>query len=299
VYGLGHAGEILAAGNRAYDALLNLCVWAKDKGGMGSFYRSQHELIFVFRNGKASHRNNVQLGKFGRNRTNVWQYPGVNTLSRQGEEGNLLALHPTVKPVSMVADALLDCTRPGGLVLDSFLGSGSTLIVAERTGRICYGIELDPSTWTLRSNAGSDTPAVLLYTLNQAGNWGRWLVADNSDEIGFGKPPKHTQFRKGQSGNPKGRPKGSKNIIVLIRKALEEKVTVKGPGGTHSMSTFEAALMQQANKAASGDIRAFREVLRVHEKVQEQEPYLNAPEFVVNFIDPPNRKPSAEENGEK
>jgi DNA modification methylase len=139
-----HAGEILAAGNQAYDALLNLCVWAKDKGGMGSFYRSQHEFIFVFRNGKASHRNNVQLGKFGRNRTNVWQYPGVNTLSRQGEEGNLLALHPTVKPVSMVADALLDCTRPGGLVMDSFLGSGSTLIAAERTGRICCGIELDP-----------------------------------------------------------------------------------------------------------------------------------------------------------
>lgn len=139
-----HVGEVLAAGKHAYDALLNLCVWAKDKGGMGSFYRSQHELIFVFRNGKASHRNNVQLGKFGRNRTNVWQYPGVNTLSRQGEEGNLLALHPTVKPVSLVADALLDCTAPGGLVLDSFLGSGSTLMAAERTGRICRGIELDP-----------------------------------------------------------------------------------------------------------------------------------------------------------
>jgi DNA modification methylase len=111
---------------------------------MGSLYRSQHELIFVFRNGKAAHRNNVQLGKFGRNRTNVWQYPGVNTLSRQGEEGNLLALHPTVKPVSMVADALLDCTQPGGLILDSFLGSGTTLIAAERIGRVCYGIELDP-----------------------------------------------------------------------------------------------------------------------------------------------------------
>jgi len=82
-------------------------------------------------------------------------------------------------------------------------------------------------------------------------------VADNSDEIGFGKPPKHTQFRKGQSGNPKGRPKGSKNINVLIRKALEEKVTVKGPGGTRSMSKCEAALMQQANKAANGDPRAF------------------------------------------
>jgi DNA modification methylase len=139
-----HAGEILAAGKHTYDALLNVCVWAKDKGGMGSFYRSQHELIFVFRNGKASHRNNVQLGRFGRNRTNVWQYPGVNTLSRQGEEGNLLALHPTVKPVALVADALLDCTAPGELVLDSFLGSGSTLIAAERTGRVCRGIELDP-----------------------------------------------------------------------------------------------------------------------------------------------------------
>jgi DNA modification methylase len=139
-----HAGEILAAGKHAYDALLNLCVWAKDKGGMGSFYRSQHELIFVFRNGKASHRNNIQLGKFGRNRTNVWCYPGVNTLSNRGEEGNLLALHPTVKPVALVADALLDCTRPGGLVLDCFLGSGSTLIAAERTGRVCHGIELDP-----------------------------------------------------------------------------------------------------------------------------------------------------------
>jgi hypothetical protein len=122
---------------------------------------------------------------------------------------------------------------------------------------------------------------------NQAANLGRWPVADNSDYIGFGKPPKHTQFRKGQSGNPKGRPKGSKNINVLIRKALEEKVTVKGPGGTRSISKFEAALMQQANKAANGDPRAFREVLRLREKVQEQEPYLNAPDFVVNFIDPP------------
>jgi DNA modification methylase len=135
-----HAYDILEAGTHAYDTLLNLCVWAKDKGGMGSFYRSQHELILVFRNGKAAHRNNVQLGKFGRNRTNVWNYPGVNTLSKKRDEGNLLALHPTVKPVALVADALLDCTRPGGFILDSFLGSGSTLIAAERTGRICHGI---------------------------------------------------------------------------------------------------------------------------------------------------------------
>lgn len=139
-----HIGEVLSAGKQTYDSLLNLCVWAKDKGGMGSLYRSQHELVFVYRNGRSSHRNNVQLGRFGRNRTNVWNYPGANTLSRQGEEGNLLALHPTVKPVALVADALLDCSAPGSLVLDSFLGYGSTLLAAERTGRICRGIELDP-----------------------------------------------------------------------------------------------------------------------------------------------------------
>ncbi len=139
-----HTGELLAAGKHSFGGLLNICIWAKDKGGMGSLYRSQHEFIFVFRNGKASHRNNVQLGRFGRNRTNIWHYPGVNTLSRQAGEGNLLELHPTVKPVALIADALLDCSAPGNLVLDSFLGSGSTLIAAQRTGRVCHGIEIDP-----------------------------------------------------------------------------------------------------------------------------------------------------------
>ena len=139
-----HAEELLAAGKQIYDSLLNLCVWVKNNGGMGSFYRSRHELVFVYRNGKAPHRNNVQLGQYGRNRTNVWEYPGIHTLSRQGDEGNLLALHPTVKPVALVADALLDCSARGQIVLDSFLGSGSTLIAAERVGRICYGIEVDP-----------------------------------------------------------------------------------------------------------------------------------------------------------
>ena len=139
-----HAEELLAAGKQIYDSLLNLCVWVKNNGGMGSFYRSRHELVFVYRNGKAPHRNNIQLGQYGRNRTNVWEYPGIHTLSRQGDEGNLLALHPTVKPVALVADALLDCSARGQIVLDSFLGSGSTLIAAERVGRICYGIEIDP-----------------------------------------------------------------------------------------------------------------------------------------------------------
>jgi hypothetical protein len=139
-----HIGELLTAGRQVYDSVLNVCVWVKNNGGMGSFYRSRHELVFVFRNGKGKHRNNIQLGQFGRNRTNVWEYPSINSQAKTGEEGNLLALHPTVKPVALIADALLDCSARGDLVLDAFLGSGSTLIAAERTGRCCYGIELDP-----------------------------------------------------------------------------------------------------------------------------------------------------------
>jgi DNA modification methylase len=138
-----HLEEILAASRNAYSGLLNLCVWTKSNCGMGSFYRSQHELVFVFKYGRRGHRNNVQLGRFGRNRSNVWPYPGANSFARRGEEGNLLALHPTVKPVAMVADAILDCTARGDVVLDTFLGSGTTVIAAERTGRRCYGLELD------------------------------------------------------------------------------------------------------------------------------------------------------------
>jgi DNA modification methylase len=139
-----HLEELLIAGRDAYGELKNLCIWVKDNGGMGSFYRSKHELIFVFKQGRGSHRNNVQLGQFGRNRSNVWQYPGVNSFARSTAEGNLLAVHPTVKPVAMVADAILDCSARGDIVLDAFLGSGTTVIAAERTGRRCYGLELDP-----------------------------------------------------------------------------------------------------------------------------------------------------------
>jgi DNA modification methylase len=139
-----HLREILAAGLLAYGEPMNLCVWAKNNAGMGSFYRSAHELIFLFKNGETSHRNNIQLGKFGRYRTNVWKYPAANTFSRSGPEGDLLALHPTPKPVALIADAIKDSTRRGGLILDPFLGSGTAVIAAERTGRVCYGLELDP-----------------------------------------------------------------------------------------------------------------------------------------------------------
>lgn len=139
-----HLRELLTAGQTVFAELKNLCVWDKGTGGMGSLYRSQHELVFVFKHGTDPHRNNVQLGQYGRYRTNLWKYPGGNSFARDMREGNLLALHPTVKPVALVADALLDASRRNDIVLDPFLGSGTTVIAAECTGRTCYGIELDP-----------------------------------------------------------------------------------------------------------------------------------------------------------
>lgn len=137
-----HMGEVLAAGEEIYTGLKNLVVWVKDNGGMGSFYRSRHELIFAFKLGTAPHVNSFELGQHGRYRTNVWQYKGVNTLrSGRMEE---LALHPTVKPVQMIADAIKDVSGRGEIVLDLFGGSGSTLIAAEKTGRRAFLAELDP-----------------------------------------------------------------------------------------------------------------------------------------------------------
>ncbi|MEJ2207279.1 MAG: site-specific DNA-methyltransferase, partial [Gemmatimonadota bacterium] len=120
----------------------NLCVWEKTNAGMGSLYRSQHELVCVFKVGTAPHVNNVELGRHGRYRTNVWRYAGANSFGRGRDE--VLAMHPTVKPVRLVADAILDCSRRGDVVLDGFAGSGTTLLAAERTGRVGHGLEIDP-----------------------------------------------------------------------------------------------------------------------------------------------------------
>jgi DNA methylase len=136
---LGHLGQ---AAMLNVLVQINLCVWVKSNGGMGSLYRSQHELVPVFAERGARHANNVQLGKYGRNRSNVWNYPGANSL--RGETREALADHPTPKPVRLIADAILDVTGPNDIVLDMFLGDGSTLIACERTNRLCYGIEIDP-----------------------------------------------------------------------------------------------------------------------------------------------------------
>jgi DNA modification methylase len=137
-----HTLEIQKAAHPLFGSPLQLCVWVKDNAGMGTFYRSQHELVFVFKKGEASHINNFELGQHGRYRTNVWAYAGVNTFKAKGYE--LLNLHPTVKPVSLIADALRDCSHRQGIILDPFAGSGTILIAAERTGRQARAIELDP-----------------------------------------------------------------------------------------------------------------------------------------------------------
>jgi len=136
-----HIYELLAAGRQCAIDLLNICVWAKTNAGMGSLYRSQHELICVFEAGPTA-INNVELGRHGRNRSNLWTYRGLNSFG--ADRDDLLASHPTVKPVLMIADAIRDVTRRGDAVLDTFMGSGSTLMAAEETGRVGIGIDLDP-----------------------------------------------------------------------------------------------------------------------------------------------------------
>ena len=137
-----HVEELVVAGRSIYGAMLNLIAWVKTNAGQGSFYRSQHELIGVFRVGTLPHLNTVELGRHGRNRSNVWHYAGANTF-RAGRMDDLQA-HPTVKPIALIADAIKDCTLRNQIVLDTFCGSGSTLLAAERTGRRGYGLEIDP-----------------------------------------------------------------------------------------------------------------------------------------------------------
>lgn len=140
-----HLEEFLAAGAMAYTELKHVAIWLKTNAGMGSLYRNQYEIVLIFKHGKGRHRNNIQLGKFGRHRSDVWTYPSPNSFAgRRTDEGNPLVWHATPKPVGLVADVLLDASARGDCVVDCFVGSGSTLIAAERTGRICFGLELDP-----------------------------------------------------------------------------------------------------------------------------------------------------------
>ena len=166
-----HVVEIGDAGQTVYERFLNMAVWSKNQPGMGSFYRSQHELFFVFAKGGAPSRNNVQLGRFGRSRSNVWHYPSAASMARTAEEGNPLAMHPTVKPLALICDILLDASVKRDIVVDPFAGSGTTLIAAEKLGRKARAIELDP-----------------LYCDTIIRRWQRWTGQDavrNSDGTTF------------------------------------------------------------------------------------------------------------------
>jgi DNA modification methylase len=179
-----HMSEVLEAARKPYAEFKNLCVWAKTNGGMGSFYRSQHELVFVFKNGTAPHINNIELGKHGRYRTNVWNYAGVNTFGRDRDAE--LAMHPTVKPVAMIADAILDASDRNGIVLDAFGGSGTTLVAAERTGRRGYALEISPhyvDTIVRRVSEAAGVEAVLAGTNQTFEQVRRWRASGLDGEV--------------------------------------------------------------------------------------------------------------------
>jgi DNA modification methylase len=260
-----HMTEVLAAGGQVYDDCLNLCVWAKNHTGMGAFYRSRHELIFVYKHGRAPHRNNIMLGKYGRDRTNLWAYPSPRTPS---EEGNLLALHPTVKPVRLIADAILDCTARGDIVLDCCLGSGTSVIAAERTGRRCFGLELDPlyvdtvvRRWQSYTGGKPCTRRAAGPSMNSRR---RSAMPDNRNseyEIGYGKPPMRTRFRPGESGNPRGRPREAKNLALLLEEELKQRVTINENGRRRRITKQEAIVKHMVNKALSGDPRLLQLLL--------------------------------------
>jgi DNA modification methylase len=137
-----HITDLIDVGREVYDDMVNLAVWAKSTPGQGSFYRSQHELVGIFRVAGDQHLNNIQLGRHGRSRSNVWNYPGANTFRKGRMED--LKLHPTVKPIALVSDAIRDCTRRGDVVLDPFAGVGTTILAAERVGRQGCAVELEP-----------------------------------------------------------------------------------------------------------------------------------------------------------
>ena len=250
-----HLNEILTAGSGVYTELKNLCVWVKDNGGIGSFYRSRHELMFAYKAGSAPHVNSFKLGQHGRYRTNVWQYRGVNTFGGRRQEE--LALHPTVKPVALIADAIKDVSHRAGIVLDCFGGSGSTLIAAHKTGRQARRIEIDPVyvdriiyRWeeyakddailatTQQSYTEVPTRGVVAMKTTRYELESEWPRKPDYD-VGYGKPPKSSRFKSGQAGNPKGRRKLSKNGKTLLEEALDEIVLVTEAGVQQRMTRRE------------------------------------------------------------
>ena len=221
-----HILEMTAAGRSAGLPLINIVVWAKTNPGMGSLYRSQHELICVFKAGLEPHRNNIELGRFGRNRSNLWTYAGMSSFGKDRDQ--LLGSHPTVKPVPLISDALRDVTKRGDVVLDTFCGSGTTIIAAEETGRRCRAVELDPRyvdvairRWqemTCRDAVHVATGKSFDdYAARNLAPHGRQTVTDNpddDDQVGFGHPLSATGFSPVKAATQKaGNPKANRRRL--------------------------------------------------------------------------------------
>ena len=281
-----HLGEVLAAGQSVYSELKNLCVWSKTNGGMGSLYRSRHELVFVFKHGAAPHINNIELGRHGRNRTNVWEYAGVNAWGPDRLDD--LALHPTVKPVAMIADAIRDCSRRGGIVLDGFAGSGSTLIAAERTGPARVRPRAGPKVRRRRHRAlraadrslcGSrcqrddlrPDPAKPPVDRHLPTKCNGFMTMAGEYEVGYRRPPKTTRFKPGQSGNPKGRPAKARNFKSDVKKTLETPIRLVKDGKPQTVSTQEGLLLRLREKALKGDARSLDLLLELAQAYNAEE----------------------------
>ena len=273
-------------------------VWSKTNGGQGSLWRSQHELLPIFKKGRASHVNNVELGRWGRWRSNVWVYPGGSSLGSDSRDG--LSLHPTVKPRALLEDALLDVTNRDEVVLDPFLGSGSTLLAAESTGRICRAVEIDGPYCDVAIRRWQDLTgeqAVLEATGQTFGEVARerfgdprrgachrttahgrigrsWprrggpVMSDGSNPkpakpgggyaVGYGKPPKVNQFKPGKSGNPNGRPKGQPTTQQLLLQEGAKLVKVKVGDEIIQIPKQQAVVRKLYLMAMEGNIVAVR-----------------------------------------
>ena len=309
-----HIGELIEAGREVYDEMLNLAVWVKSNAGQGSFYRSKHELVGVFRVGDAKHLNNVELGRHGRSRSNVWHYAGVNTF-RAGRMDDLAA-HPTVKPVAMVADALKDCTRRGDIVLDTFAGAGTTILAAERVGRRAYSLELEPKyvdvairrwqAFTRRDAVHADTGQTFEDMAGDRKERTAGTVGAKIRDAHGGGPSNETQALARPRGRrtlrgwvrqaaethalqawPVWTSQWSRPVVSAIlgprsEEALKEKITMREGDRTTHLSKMDAIIQVTFNKALKGDAKglvAFLQLIRWAGLMDEQ-PELSSTESI-------------------
>lgn len=274
-----HLHEALSAGKAIYSSFLNLCVWNKDNGGMGSLYRSKHELVLLFKVGTKPHTNNIELGRHGRNRTNVWEYAGVNTF-RAGRLDEL-AMHPTVKPVALIADALKDTSKRMDVILDPFCGSGSMIMRRRRPVGEDMASKSIRDTLMWRCVVGNaiveDQPSLgsRVQPLKRSPNSEQssepveaFRIVDQTEMALKKRNDFETRFKKGQSGNPGGRPKGRKNNAGLLTDAFFKKIKIRDTQGVRSVPKIVAAAEVCLNNALKGDLRSFAKAMEIAEKLR-------------------------------